>query len=257
MRNPQSWSDNLGLQGPSRTILGLVIANVVCYVVYLLLLRAGFTTLTDVLPLVPSEFLTEFKLWQPLTGMFLHDPMAAGHLLWNCLFLWMFGGQLEMLRGSRRVLEAYFFSGLAGWAAVLLVAGVGQALGGSTLWDAPHLGASGAVMGVTACWGGVLWRQRANFLFLGSMEVRTFILIMLGVELLGALSFGSGTSWLAHLGGMAFGLALGRGILNPRTLVLRWQRRKIAAELQEIAKKKSRFGVIEGGRSRGDDHWEN
>lgn len=249
-------TDTFGISRPSNTLLALIGANVAAYVLYLLLLRGGGAGLAAVLPFTPADFIGRLYLWQPFTATLLHSPMDPGHLLMNCLFLWIFGGELQSLRGAQGLLRIYAVTGLAGWLAVLGVAAVGLALGSPGLWETPHLGASGAVMGVTGAWGGILWGQVRHFLFLGPMRVRTFLLLLVGIELLGALSLAGGTSWWAHLGGLGAGLAVGRGLVDPRSWVLRWRRRRIRAELAELEQKKAKFGVILGGRGQKDEPYE-
>ncbi|MBK9370780.1 MAG: rhomboid family intramembrane serine protease [Deltaproteobacteria bacterium] len=125
----------------------------------------------------------------------------------------------------------------------------------SAWWSAAHLGASGAINGIFACWAGTLWRQRVSFMFLGELEARTFFGIFLGIELLGALSLGGGVSVTSHLGGMAVGLAIGRDWLNLRRIRLKRERRRIEAELSRLAKERERkgFQVIRGGKDAEED----
>ncbi|MCK6525203.1 rhomboid family intramembrane serine protease [Myxococcota bacterium] len=242
----------------SSLVLKIIIANVVIYVLYLVGLRVGLPGL-DRLLLVPREVLTEGAVWQLVTSVFLHDPVAPSHLLWNMLLLWMFGAQLESLRGSRTTLKAYAAGALGGGLFTLLFGGLTHALApadssASAWWSVAHLGASGAINGIFACWAGTLWRQRVSFMFFGELEARTFFLIFLGIELLGALSLGGGVSVTSHLGGMAVGLAMGRDWLNLRRIRLLWERRRIQAELARLEAERTRkgFQVIRGGKDQDD-----
>ena len=242
----------------SPVVLKIIAANVVIYVLYVIGLRLGLPYL-DRLLLVPREVLTECALWQLVTSVFLHDPIAPGHLLWNMVLLWMFGAQLEALRGTRSMLQVYAAGALGGALLTVAFGGLTHALAPaesavSAWWSAAHLGASGAINGIFACWAGTLWRQRVSFMFLGELEARTFFGIFLGIELLGALSLGGGVSVTSHLGGMAVGLAIGRDWLNLRRIRLKLERRRIEAELSRLAKERERkgFQVIRGGKDQGD-----
>src|SRR5512136_2718235 len=62
------------------------------------------------LGLIPYLVWKRFYLWQLGTYIFLHASLA--HILFNLLALWMFGGELENLWGSRRFLFYFFFCGV-------------------------------------------------------------------------------------------------------------------------------------------------
>ena len=243
----------------SPLVLKIIAANVVIYVLYVIGLRLGLPYL-DRLLLVPREVLTEGALWQLVTSVFLHDPIAPGHLLWNMVLLWMFGAQLEALRGTRSMLQVYAAGALGGALLTVAFGGLTHALAPaestvSAWWSTAHLGASGAINGIFACWAGTLWRQRVSFMFVGELEARTFFYIFLGIELLGALSLGGGVSVTSHLGGMAVGLAIGRDWLSLRRIRLKLERRRIEGELSRLAKERERkgFQVIRGGKDAQDD----
>ena len=54
-------------------------------------------------------------LWQPFTYMWLHGGLL--HIVFNMFVLWMFGGQLEQVWGSKRFLRFYFCRGRPAWSA--------------------------------------------------------------------------------------------------------------------------------------------
>jgi membrane associated rhomboid family serine protease len=189
-----------------KVVIGLLVANFAFYVIELILLRANFGFVLRELPLSPSGLFDEGRVWQPLTYMWLHDPERPMHLIFNLVWLWMFGAPLEQWWGGRRVLGSYFLFGLGGAALTLLVgllsrtAVLAPYLG--DFWMKPHLGASGAIMGLTVAWGIVYADRTMNFFFLGEMKGRTFLWIIIGMELLVALSFDPVSS-TSHFGGMA------------------------------------------------------
>lgn len=227
----------------------LIIINFVVYVIYLLMLRSGsLAFIAEELALTPADMLFHGRLWQPVTYMFIHSPLSAGHLLGNMLMLYFFGTGLEQMIGTKRFFRVYLYSGLGGAALTLLLPGIAALIapgsGLANLWYSPHLGASGAVFGLVMCWGGRQWDQTANFFLLGAMKIRTFILIIVGIELLHLLTLGQSGSYTAHFGGMAVGFFIGRGgslsALSPKKVAAKHRHRQTQKKLQ-------RFQVIEGG----------
>ncbi|MCB9758333.1 MAG: rhomboid family intramembrane serine protease [Alphaproteobacteria bacterium] len=234
---------------PGRGIIGLIVANVVAWIAYMLMLRLGLSDIAARLPLTPAEFLTG-DLWQPLTAMFIHSPAATGHLLMNMLFLWIFGVEVEQVYGTRSLVMIYLACGLAGAAVVVLLGLVVWLLAPTSslglLWISGTLGASGAVLGITGCWGGMLWHQTRSFLFLGPMRVRTFLFIIVGIQLLGALSYDN-VSYSSHLGGLAAGVAFGRGWLRPGMVTDWLDRRKLRRLKAQQARRRGHLELLDGG----------
>lgn len=227
------------LPRPSRAVLGLIAVQVVGFIAFALLLRQSGRWAT-LLPLSAEGVFGHGYLWQPLTGLLVEHPDRAVGLLVNCAFTWLFGSVIEGMLGTRRLLTTFVGCGLAGAALALLVGGLAgllpEGLGRSALWEASQLGASGAVMGLTFAWIGLLWGQRLHFLLLGEMEVRAFAIILLAMELVFVMAFGLATA-LPRLGGMAMGFAIGRGRWPPR-------KRSVAPPPP-----RARFEVLEGGRT--------
>jgi membrane associated rhomboid family serine protease len=58
---------------------------------------------------------SDFKLWQPVTHMFMHGDIT--HILFNMFGLWMFGTPLEQMWGKQKFI---FFYLSAGFGAVLI-----------------------------------------------------------------------------------------------------------------------------------------
>ena len=93
--------------GPLSTAIKALIATNV-----LLFLVTTFSrSLVDQLGLTPQLFLTDLRLWQPATYMFVHQP-GGFHILFNMLALWMFGTELERIWGTRYFLKFYFVTGI-------------------------------------------------------------------------------------------------------------------------------------------------
>jgi membrane associated rhomboid family serine protease len=234
---------------PGRVTLTLAGVLLGAYVLELVLLRAGVDVL-GALALVPAE-VAAGQVWRVATYTVLHAPNGVGHLLFNLLTLVMFGGQLERVWGPRRLLLGYAVAALGGGLLTLAVGLAGGAIGGAfaSLAVQPHIGASGATTGLTLAWGLVHADREVMFAFLPPMRGRTFVIGMIIVELLVALSYDAVSS-TSHLGGMAAAAlfttgawrpSVARGLLRRRSL----QRKKRALEVE--------LRVIQGGRGKPDD----
>lgn len=257
-------STMLQLPTPGPAIRGLIIANFVAYIAFLIALRVLGDGVLGALALTPAAFFSG-AVWQPFTSLFIHSPSSVGHLLSNMLWLWLFASEVEAVRGPRFTLTVYFVGGLAGAALTLILGLVSQSLGPTgalaSAWLSPTLGASGAVMALTACWGGMFWNQVRSFLFLGPMRIRTFMFILIAIEMLVALSYESVSS-TSHFAGLAVGLAYGHGFLGSgwlSNLRMRLGRERRRRETEEAL---GRFKVLPGGRDRRpgrnqDDEWIN
>lgn len=254
----RSSSGGFGMPRASTGVKALVVANVLFFVLYLLALRSGLAPLADAIPMTPERVVERGHLWQLFTYMFVHSPSGISHLLFNMLFLWIFGWEVELRLGLKRFLGLYFGAGVAGGVLAVALAALGRMLWPdgelAAGWISPHLGASGAVYGITACWGALLWYEVRTFLFLGQLRVRTFFFIILGIEVLTMLSFsGNLGGSLAHMGGMSMGFGYGWIVLHKPQLEARAAERKRVEEAEEHQRKLSRFTVIEGGKSDDED----
>jgi membrane associated rhomboid family serine protease len=146
-----------------------------------------------------------------LTSMFMHGGWL--HIVFNMLFLWIFGNNVEDSMGRLKFAVFYLLGGLA---AVLAQVAVDPS---ST---APTVGASGAIAAVLG--GYMLLYPRARvltvvFLFFFFTFIEIPALVMLGIWLflqflpaVGQLATpdvgnGGGVAYFAHLGGFLFGMA--------------------------------------------------
>ena len=98
----------------------LLIANIA---VYLLQMLTGDTLIVHfaLWPLGASQFadVPGFEPWQLVTYSFLHGGLT--HIAFNMLALWMFGGPIEQLFGSRPFALYYFVCVIGAAVAQLLV----------------------------------------------------------------------------------------------------------------------------------------
>lgn len=178
------------------------------------------------------------RVWTLLSYAFFHANF--GHILFNCVALWMFAGELDQRWSSRKFWTVSLLSALGGGIFVAL----GQLIFGGV---SPTLGYSGAVMGLIAAYCWYNWQRRLNFFFV-PMTGRTFLFVILGIDLVLVLVGGEPISIAAHLGGMVTGLLIVTDFWHPKKLKRRWQRRSM--------KKKFRDATREVDRKR-DGRWIN
>lgn len=253
MAGPQTRS-SLFIPQPTPTVLALILANVAVYVVEIILIRAGFgETLRNYLFLTPAAVLGRGMVWQTVSYGFFHDPVSPMHLLFNMLMLWPFGTQMESWWGRRRILVAYFVFLFSGGLLTVLFGGLCllPPLSGllSSFPYVPHLGASGAVLGLMVSWGLVNANRTVEMVFLGRMKGKTVVLIFIGVQLLSALSF-SPESATAHFGGIAGAFVLGMGLWKPDGWRKLFKRQGLKQRRALIERE---LRVLEGGLGKDDD----
>lgn len=161
-----------------------------------------------------------FEVWQVVTYGFLHGGFA--HIAFNMLGLWMFGGPIERLFGSRPFAIYYLVCVIGAAAAQLVV--VSFFTGGFY----PTLGASGGVMGLLLAFGMMYPQARVMALLIPvPMPAWLFVILYGAMELVfGITRTESGVAHFAHLGGMAVGFVLiqywrGRLPIKPRRILMR------------------------------------
>jgi membrane associated rhomboid family serine protease len=209
---------------PSRTVpfvtVGLIVVNVLVFLFQLTLPPVRLEQFVGAYALIPAWF------WWPalFTSQFLHSGWM--HILWNMVYLWIFGDNVEDRLGHARYLVFYLGAGAV---AALL----------QTLFNpfsgVPMLGASGAIAAVMGAYF-VLYPQSrvltAIFLVIFFDLVEIPAIFFLGIWFLlqlvnglGSLgvanSAGGGTAFWAHIGGFAVGVAVGAVL---RTRDRRWDR---------------------------------
>jgi len=172
----------------TRAVQWLLALNIGVYFLQLTLFAPA--TVYSALALDPARFPTTW--WTALTFMFVHAWLA--HLAFNMFTLWMFGPRLEQVWGTRSFIQFYLWSGLGGAVAHLIFA-----------QHTAVIGASGAISGVLVAYA-LRWPDEEVYLFgVIPMKSRWLIAAMIGMNIVFALSPGSGIDWTAHVGGMAFG----------------------------------------------------
>ncbi len=178
----------------------LIIANVAMF----LLEQAapGFINALALWPLgAAAAGAPGFAPWQLVTYAFLHGGLV--HLAFNMFALYMFGGAIELVFGTRRYLIYYFACVVSAGLTQLLFA----ALSGGLY---PTIGASGGVFGLLLAYGLYFPNNRVMLIFPPiPMRARTFVFVYAAIELfLGVTGTQEGVAHFAHLGGMLGGFAL-------------------------------------------------
>jgi membrane associated rhomboid family serine protease len=209
---------------------------------YLMIINAAFYLLMviskgtayffiDQFSLIPYTVTHEFQLWRLATYMFLHGSMM--HILFNMLFLWWFGSELEKIWGAGNFLKYYFVTGIGGGLFHLLQPNSGI----------PVIGASGAIMGILLAYG-LKWPNRTVLLwFVIPIKMKYLVMLSVVIEFLGAMetSGNSGIAHLAHLGGIVVGFLY----LNLNRF--RWWMKDVRYRRKQ-AKRKDKFEVLKGDK---------
>ena len=161
---------------------------------------------------------TDFRWWQPLTHMFMHDGFM--HIFFNMYTLVMFGLVVERVLGTRKFIWFYL---ITGFGAVLLHTGVEFLQVQQLLHQYPGiaaqsiynsipgvLGASGAVYGVLVAFAMIYPQARLTLIFPPiTLDAKWWVIIFIVIELVtGITGTGMGIAHFAHLGGALFGYLL-------------------------------------------------
>lgn len=193
----------------------LLIVNVVVYVLQLLLQDETTLALTRWFALWPAGHAAVvdlgqgepatlgFQPWQLVTYAFMHGSVL--HIALNMYALYMFGGLLERVMGTRRFV-AYYFACLVAAALAQLVV--------QFLFEPdrmyPTVGASGAIFGLLGAFA-MLFPQEKLMLIPIPVPIPAWLFVTLygAAELIfGVTGTMSGVAHFAHLGGLAAGLVL-------------------------------------------------
>ncbi len=154
--------------------------------------------LTEVFDL-DAKAVSEGQIWRLLTYAFLHGSFI--HILFNMLFLWWFGTDVEDLYGPVEFLTFYLASAVVGALAYVAAwaAGVGSAN--------PVIGASGAVMAVMVVCA-MHYPSRIIWVFFLPIPIWFFVLFELMRDWVTFASHAQTTTAVGvHLGGGIFGFA--------------------------------------------------
>jgi membrane associated rhomboid family serine protease len=183
-----------------------------------------------------------FKIWQPITYMFMHGGFT--HILFNMFALYMFGGILESRWGAKRFINFYLITGLGALALQLLVQSVevynitgsltnhgavtvdlanrmvgvnlpslteAQSRTLQEIYTVPMVGASGAIFGLLVAFGMLYPNVELYIMFIPiPVKAKYIVPVYILIELfLGVAKFqGDSVAHYAHLGGALLGFIL-------------------------------------------------
>jgi membrane associated rhomboid family serine protease len=152
------------------------------------------------------------QVWRLLSYAFLHDPSTWTHIVFNMLFLWWFGNDIEQLYGTKEFVLFYLVAALLG--------GVFYT-GWAVLTDKsnPCLGASGAVTAVMVMYA-LHYPTRIIYLFfILPVPVWLFVVFLVAMDSFVFLSqLKSQTAVVVHLSGAAFAFVYYKSQLRMSTL---------------------------------------
>jgi membrane associated rhomboid family serine protease len=217
----------------------LIIINVAVFAVQLVMTYGGSGRLekdsfTDLFDLNVGAVL-HGEVWRLITYAFLHSTGNPLHIIFNMLFLWWFGNEIEEMYGSREFLAYYLTAAVTG-ALAYAAWELGTKWGVATTATDPALehfirpviGASGAVTAVLVLYA-CHFPHRTIFLFyLLPIPIWLFVVLEVGMDAFGLLSGNSGVVAVAvHLGGAAFAFLYYKAqwrLLNLGSSVWSWLR---------------------------------
>jgi membrane associated rhomboid family serine protease len=186
----------------------LIGINVVAFIIQILTVHRVLDQFGNVAGSQPGWFTSLFELnaeavahgevWRLVTYAFLHDWGNVMHILFNMLFLWWFGTDVEAHYGPREFLAFYLLAALLG--------GIAFQLGWMAGMNGPLcIGASGAVTAVLVLCA-IHYPGRLIYLwFFIPVPIWVFVGIQIAQDLFGFLSGNVGrTAVSVHLAGAAF-----------------------------------------------------
>lgn len=200
----------------------------------LLFHEAGVRFWTFGLGLVPYAAVFGFRIWQPFTYIFLHGGIL--HILFNLLYLAMFGADLERAWGSRKFYTYFFVCGVGAGVVDIIVKLLLDPHGRGTAL-VPTIGASGAIYGVLLAVAVIMpHRQVWVFPLPVTVSMRVFVIVMGAIEFFSTIGVsGDNVSHVCHLGGMLVGyIYLRRGSYgySVRNYFSDWKRRRLKRKFE-------------------------
>jgi membrane associated rhomboid family serine protease len=165
---------------------------------------AGWNFWLNWFGLVPALVTHTFFVWQLVTYLFLHASIL--HILFNLLYLAMFGADLEHMWGARKFYSYFFTCGVGAGVIDISVRTLFD-LHGRGIALEPTIGASGAIYGILLA-AAVIMPHRQVFLFPlpVTISMRLLVIILGGIEFFSTIgASGDNVSHICHLGGMLVG----------------------------------------------------
>lgn len=185
-------------------VRALLIANGAVFLVQIFFAAALQDVLGARLEILFGLSAAYLRPWQFVTYMFLHSTGAQGgsalHIVFNMLWLWMLGKDVERNIGAKRFVILYLAAGAFAGLCHLAIAAVHEP-------RVPVIGASGAVFAVLVAYA-VLFPDRLFLIF----KAKYFVPALIAIEVLMSVAGDpNGVAHVAHLGGAAFGFLFFKG----------------------------------------------
>ncbi len=169
----------------------------------------------------------KFQIWRLLTSTFLHaDPF---HIIFNMLFLWMVGREMESFYGSRDFVALYISAAIVSSLTWAVFDPFDSSPGNNAI------GASGAVMAIVVLYTMYYPRREILVMFIFPVEMWLFLVIYLGYNFLQMLApqQGDNVGYSAHIGGAVFGYLYKVGDLR-------------LSRLEKMMKRRPRLRIVTG-----------
>jgi membrane associated rhomboid family serine protease len=247
----QPMGGGFGLPPFTRAVKWLVVATVAVSI--LVPLSGQFGAEIERLLAFTPEGLREWRIWTLATYTLLNpDPFM---LIFAGLGLWMMGGSLEAMWGTRRFLTFYFASSILAALATALVAIFSPAVAGTYYFG------NWTVLEALAAAFAVALPSAQIFLYIIPIEARLLLPISAGITLL-YMIFGHWYQYLPQLFGLAAGALLAGGRLRlrtPRQLLLRlrvfWIDRRLRSRNLRVVRESKNDDDLPRRGSRGSDKY--
>ena len=185
---------NIGLKTSlPEAVKFIIIFNIIIFIITEIF---GFKFLFfEVFGLIPRLSWESYKIWQPITYLFLHSGFF--HILINMLVLWMFGKELEYRWGKNKFLFYYLITGIGSGILTILY---------NPYSMIPIVGASGAIYGILIAYTLIYPNRKVYIYGIFPMQIK-FMMILLGLTAFFAsfMQTNSSISHITHLGGMFVG----------------------------------------------------
>lgn len=190
----------------------IVALNTLTFAMVFVLAKETGQDVSKIIDLGAFDTREPLRAWTYVSCLFLHDPGDVFHVLFNMLFLWVFGCAVEDRMGRIGFTIFYLFGGLAS----VLAQWTATAIGGD---HSIMIGASGAVMAVTGAFVALFPRAKIRmlvfFFLIGVFWVPALVVvgIFFALDVLGQLTNfmglqSSNTAYWAHIGGSVFGFTV-------------------------------------------------
>ena len=204
------------IQQPGQGLMKIIIANGAIFVALMVarvgLLIAGESGLFDAfftqVSLPSSLDLIIQRPWSLITYFFLHIEIF--HLIFNMMFLYWFGTIIQDFIGNKRLVQLFFYGGLAGAAAFILAMNTVSFF----IAKGPNFlnGASAGVFAVVVAAATIRPNYQVHLLLLGQVRIKyiaAFYVLWSFIETTGSNAGGN----IAHLGGAILGFIFAKNFL--------------------------------------------